>query len=552
MSVVDRLADELLDVIFDHNPIFATLTGMRERDHLLGGHSAQLQAELTARYTDVLERARALPADELSAEDAVTRAVVVQSAESALDQFEVRFADFAVTDDFIAPFAELLVAIPMTVCQTPEQTRAYLARLAEVPRVLEELGALNVAAIADGLLPVAHLVQGAIDYIERYLADPEADVLRGPVTDEAFAQELDRVLSEQVHPAYAKYRQLLIDEVLPHGRPEDKAGLCWLPDGERRYAKLAKLHTTTDRAPEELHRVGLDLIAKLADEYKEIGSRLWGTTDLAEIFEKMRTAPELRWTDAEEMLAAARAAVAKAEAVAPQWFGLLPKAKCEVREVPAAEAPANPAAYYMQPSLDGARPGIYFLNTYQAGERFRFGCEALAYHEAVPGHHFQISLSQELTDLPMLRRISVVTAYAEGWGLYTERLAEEMGLYSDDVARLGMLSMDSMRAARLVVDTGIHALGWSRQQVVDYLTENTPMPAVEISSETDRYISYPGQALAYMVGRLEILRLRAEAQAKLGERFDIRAFHDVVLSGGSLPLSVLADVVAAWAAEQQG
>ncbi|SDM77654.1 DUF885 domain-containing protein [Allokutzneria albata] len=549
MSAVDRLADELLDVIFDQNPVFATITGMRERDHLLGGFSQEFEAELIARYTDVLDRARALPVEGLSAQDAVTRAVVVHNAEAALEQFDVRFVDFTVTDDFIAPYAEMLTAIPMAVCQTPEHTRAYLARLGEIPRVLAELGERNVAAVADGLLPVAHLVQGAIDYIERYLADTEGDVLRGPVTDEAFIPELDRVLSEQVHPAYAKYRQLLIDEVLPHGRPEDKPGLCWLPEGERRYATLARLHTTTDRDPRELHRVGLDLIAKLAEEYKEIGSRLWGTTDLAEIFSRMRTDPDLRWRDADEMLTAARTAVAKAETAAPQWFNLQPESSCEVREVPAAEAPASPAAYYMSPSLDGSRPGIYFLNTYQASERFRFGCEALAFHEAVPGHHFQIAISQELTDLPMLRRVSVVNAYAEGWGLYTERLAEEMGLYSDDVMRLGMLSMDSMRAARLVVDSGVHALGWSRQQVVDYLTENTPMPAVEISSETDRYISYPGQALSYMVGRLEILRLRAEAERALGDRFDIRAFHDVVLSGGSLPLSVLSDVVAAWVAE---
>ncbi|MFB9908661.1 DUF885 domain-containing protein [Allokutzneria oryzae] len=550
MSAVAQLADELFEVMCDHNPVFATVTGLRERDHLLGGHTDEVRERFAARYTDIAARARALPADELGAEDAVTRAVIVQSAESALDQIDVRTDDFTVTDDFVAPYADLLNTLPMVVCQTPEQTRAYLARLAEIPRVLDELGQRNLLAVADGLLPVAHLTRGAIDYLDRYLADPEGDVLRRPVSDEEFLPELDRVLTEQVRPAYAEYRRLLAEQVLPHGRPEDRPGLCWLPDGESRYAKLARVHTTTDHEPRELHRIGLDLIAELAEEYKEIGSRLWGTTDLAEIFGRMRTDPALRWRDGEEMIAAAEAAVAKAEAAAPQWFGHLPETPCQVLAVPAAEAPAAPAAYYMWPSLDGSRPGTYFLNTYEATERFRFACEALAYHEAVPGHHFQLTVSQQLTDLPMLRRVSVVTAFAEGWGLYTERLAEEMGLYSDDVARLGMLSMDSMRAARLVVDTGLHALGWSRQQTVDYLVENTPMPLVEISSETDRYISYPGQALAYMVGRLEIQRLRAEAERELGDRFDIRGFHDLVLGGGSLPLSVLADVVAAWVAEQ--
>jgi uncharacterized protein (DUF885 family) len=201
----------------------------------------------------------------------------------------------------------------------------------------------------------------------------------------------------------------------------------------------------------------------------------------------------------------------------------------------------------MMPSLDGKRPGVYFANTYQAHERGRQTSEATAFHEAVPGHHFQQAISLELTGLPLLRRCADVNAYAEGWGLYCERLADEMGLYSGDVDRLGMLTLDSMRAGRLVVDTGLHSKGWSRQQAIDYLMTNTPMAPVEIVAEVDRYIAAPGQALSYMVGRLEIQRLRAEAARTLGDRFDIRAFHDLVLGGGPLPLSVLDQVVTRWA-----
>jgi uncharacterized protein (DUF885 family) len=203
----------------------------------------------------------------------------------------------------------------------------------------------------------------------------------------------------------------------------------------------------------------------------------------------------------------------------------------------------------MFPSSDGTRPGTYFANVHAATVRPRYVAEAIAFHEAIPGHHLQLSTALGLEDLPLLRRIGDFNAYVEGWGLYAERLAHEMGLYSDDVALLGMLTMDSMRAGRLVVDTGLHALGWSRRQAVDYLVENTPMAKVEIEAEIDRYITYPGQALSYMVGRLEILRIREAAEKALGERFDIKEFHDLVLGGGALPLSVLDAVVAEWVAE---
>jgi uncharacterized protein (DUF885 family) len=248
------------------------------------------------------------------------------------------------------------------------------------------------------------------------------------------------------------------------------------------------------------------------------------------------------------MLDSARDAVERAERAAPAWFGIMPTSRCVVEAVPEAEAPNAPAAYYSPTALDGSRPGTYYANTSRAQERYRYQSEAIAFHEAVPGHHFQITLAQEMTHLPMLRRLAGITSYLEGWGLYCERLADEMGLYSDDVARLGMLAADSMRAGRLVVDTGLHALGWSRTQAVDYLREHTPLALVEIESEVDRYIAAPGQALAYMVGRLEIQRIRAEAEQVLGDRFDIRAFHDVVLGGGPLPLAVLDEVVGAWAA----
>jgi uncharacterized protein (DUF885 family) len=372
----------------------------------------------------------------------------------------------------------------------------------------------------------------------------------GTVDTAAFAAERDRLIDGVVRRAFAQYRTVLADEIAPHARLDDRGGLCWLPDGEGTYDRLIRAHTTVARCAEELHRTGLELIERLGEEYRSIGGRVFGPIELPDLFERLRTDPALRWRDGAEILTTARAVIARAEQAAPLWFGRLPRQRCTVEAVPADEAPGAPGGNYLRAAMDGSRPAIYFANTCRAQGRDRYSAEAVAYHEAVPGHHIQVALAQELTDLPLLRRLAQIDAFAEGWGLYAERLADEMGLYSDDVARLGMLAGDSVRAARLVVDTGIHAHGWNRQRVIDFLRTNTPMPHVDIEPETDRYIADPGQALAYMVGRLEIERIRADARQALRERFDIRGFHDAVLGNGEIPLGALANVIDDWVAAQ--
>ncbi|MGH9060730.1 MAG: DUF885 domain-containing protein, partial [Acidimicrobiales bacterium] len=366
------------------------------------------------------------------------------------------------------------------------------------------------------------------------------------------AEERDRLLAEVVRPAFARYRAFLADEALPVAKPETEPGIGHLPGGQEKYQGLIRAETTTERTAQDLHDTGLRLAEGLAAEYRELGAKVFGTEDLAEIFARLRSDPELRWRDGEELLDGARSAITRAEAVAPEWFSRVPAARCVVAPVGEAEAASGTIAYYLPPSFDGSRPGTYYANTYEASSRPRFTSEATAFHEAVPGHHFQLSFVQELTGLPMLRRVVPLTAYLEGWGLYSERLADEMGLYLDDLTRLGMLTQDSMRAGRLVVDTGLHALGWSRQRAIDYLLENTPMAKLEIEAEVDRYVANPGQALGYMVGRLEIQRVRAEAERALGADFDIREFHDVVLGNGILPLSTLDDLVTEWVSARSG
>ncbi|MFJ6669729.1 DUF885 domain-containing protein [Actinosynnema sp. NPDC091369] len=538
MGTTAELADELLDLMFTLSPLGATVYGVPGYDHLLADHRAETERAARARAVDIADRARALPADD----DPVTRAVVVQQAEAIVDQIDALGVEYTITDSFFAPAGEVLTIMPTTVLSGPESERAYLDRLAGVPDFLRRIADRQLAGAAAGRTPVQHLVDAAVAHLDRYLA-AEEDPLARPAGSEAFDAERQRLLAEVVRPAFATYRDVIAGI---QGRPSDQVGLGWLPGGEAMYAALARAQTTTNRTPKELHQTGLDVMASLAHEYAELGQRVFGTSDVAEVLERMRTDPDLRWNTEDELITAAREAVARAEQAAPRWFGRVPEQRCQVEPVPAADAPGAPIAYYSPPTPDGLRAGTYYANTYRVQERFRYQAEAIAFHEAVPGHHFQITLAQQLTELPMLRRVASVTAYLEGWGLYTERLADEMGLYSDDVARLGMLAMDSMRAGRLVVDTGLHAHGWSRERAVEYMLENTPLALVEIENEVDRYIAAPGQALAYMVGRLEILRLRAAAEEALGERFDIRDFHDVLLGGGPLPLAVLGEVVTEW------
>lgn len=541
------LADELTALVFDTEPLNATLIGVPGYDDRLSDPSAEAEARSRALAVDIAARAKALTG--LSGQSAITAKVVAQQAGSVVDRIDSRMTEYTVTDLFVGPASGLLSFLPMVALPDADRAVSYLARLRAVPAYLDAVAVRHREGIAAGRVPVRRLVDNAAAHLDRYLAAGAPDPLLSQALtgeDKGFAAERERVVAEVVRPAFARYRQALVEEVAPHGRPEDRPGLCALPDGEAAYAALSRVHTTTDRTPDELHQTGLDLIAALREEYAELGERLFGTRDQAAIFQRLIEDPALRWRDGDELLDDARAAIERAEGEAPKWFGRLPSQRCQVEAVPATEAAGAPAAYYMSPSLDGLRPGVYYANTDRAEERDRFLSEVTAFHEAVPGHHFQLTLALELTDLPLLRRIADVNAYSEGWGLYTERLADEMGLYSDDLARIGMLAMDSMRAGRLVVDTGLHAKGWSRSRAVAYLRENTPLAALDINSEVDRYIAYPGQALSYMVGRLEIQRIRRAAEARLGADFDIRAFHDVVLCNGMLPLSVLDDVVSAW------
>ncbi|MCA8981237.1 MAG: DUF885 domain-containing protein, partial [Planctomycetes bacterium] len=349
-----------------------------------------------------------------------------------------------------------------------------------------------------------------------------------------------------------RYRAIVAEEILPFARSDDEPGFGALDGGLDYYRLQVRRHTSLALTPEEIHQLGLDELERIHEEMRELGARCFGTRDLAEIQARLRDDSELHFDTAEEVEAQAVECLGRAEAAVPALFGRLPVAPCEVVRVPDHEAPDTTIAYYRGPAPDGSRPGRYYVNTYAPTTRPRYEAEVLAYHEAVPGHHTQIAVAQELPGLPLFRRHGGVTAYVEGWALYTERLCEELGLYSGDTDRLGVLSFDAWRASRLVVDTGLHAFGWSRQRAVDFLVENTLLAPNNCENEVDRYIAWPGQALAYKLGQREILALRAEAEAALGESFRLSDFHDVVLGSGAVSLGALRTIVETWIASGGG
>jgi uncharacterized protein (DUF885 family) len=455
---------------------------------------------------------------------------------------------------FGSAHAEVIELVPKVSLTTSEQARSYIQRCSKLDRYLEQGAERLRTGLARGRAPVGRAVRDSIEQLDRYLAtDVDDDVLLiAPPPDweqsDEWRRDLRETITTIVRPAVAAYKHSL-SEIVSVSRPDDRCGLTWIEDGDSIYRDLVATHTTTDLSPERLHEMGIEVISRLEDEYRQLAGEVLGEPDVPSIFERLRSDPDLRFRRSRDVFEAAEAALRRAEAAVPNWFGRLPRTECVVREIPPIEAPTTTIAYYMPPAIDGSRPGTYWINTYEPETRPTYECEALAFHESVPGHHFQIALAQEL-DLPRFRRLAEFTAFVEGWALYTERLADEMGLYSSDLARLGMLSFDSWRACRLVVDTGIHAMGWSRQQAVEFMRNNSPQAFNNIETEVDRYIAMPGQALAYMVGRLEIERLRAEAESKLGAKFNAMGFHDALLEHGSVPLSTLSRLMDEWAERQ--
>ncbi len=495
-----------------------------------------------AQYERFASDARALATDALA--DEVLAATVAASATSdALGH--ASYAELTGPNMQMGLVSWMLPGLTAQPLVTAEHGRLYLKKIERFGDFADQLIERLREGVESGRVPLARHAADTAVKLSNLLADPDEPFAQQapptvfePEAGIKWANELSDHVARYLKPAVQRVIDELVGTTQPAGRPDERPGLMHVEGGLEQYRRLVKAHTTLDVAPEQVHAVGLEQIDRLEAEYVQLAGPLVGTTDIGAIYARLRDDPTLHHHNADDIVSDALAAFEKAKAAMGEWFGTLPIADCV-----ASATEVGALAYYRTPSADGSQPGHFFFNTSEPAMWATFQVAAIAFHESIPGHHLQLALAMENDDVHDLHRHLYLPGFGEGWGLYTERLCDEMGLYSDDWERVGMLFADSLRACRLVVDTGMHALGWTRQKSIDYMVDHSPMAVYEIEQEIDRYIGAPGQATSYMMGRLEIDSIRAAAEDRLGEAFDIKAFHDAVLSNGMVPLPVLRRIV---------
>jgi len=548
MTSARELADRVHQRWLEENPFAATMYGIPGYDDLVPDESEQGQAAWRAEVGRFLDEADAVAAGQLTSAEAVTLDCAKEAAAAEREAIDLAGAEYTVTAMQYAGPAAFLAVAARTVLVDPAAAEAYLSRLRRSGAWLDQIAARLRAGARKGRLPVAPLAEQAVTWAEGVLADPGGSPVlsprppRGWQATAVWEEQRQAAAEEVVYPALARW-VATVKELLPRARPSERAGLAYMPDGEEDYARAVRIYTTLPLSAAELHQTGLDHIAALEERAVELGTGL-GLSGVGEVFAALRdsngqVAPE-------EAIRRATAAVRRAEARAGEVFPAPLPPPCEVTPMPEVVAVSGAAPHYTPPRLDGGRPGTFWFNTKRPTAGTGWDTEVVAFHEAVPGHHLQLSRLQLLTSLPALQRQRSIAVFSEGWGLYAEQLAEEAGLYADERGLLGSISTSLMRATRLVVDTGIHAFGWSRERALAFMAEHVPMPREFLASEVDRYIVMPGQALAYLTGKLEILRIRDDARRRQGPAFSLPAFHGAVLDHGSLPMPTLARSISAW------
>jgi uncharacterized protein (DUF885 family) len=537
------------------DPLEATEIGDRRFDDRLPDLSPEARDRELARLRALRVEVEAVPEAALGGVDVVTRALLLGEIDADLARGACALEDWAVDarDGLQVAFLRLPELQPV---RTVAEGRAMVARWQAMPAAIDQANANLRRGLAAGKVATADEVKRVLAQLDDLLAKADADwPLRTPATaphpdwppgeQPAFARAIDAAIAGGIRPAFGRSRDLLRGEILPRARDGTRAGIANVPGGAACYLRLIKVHTSLDLSPIEIHKIGLAELDRIHADMARLGQEVFGVATLPALRARLRQ-PDQYFKTRDEIEAAARGALARAQAAEPRFLGKLPRTPAQVKRIDAFEEKDAPIAYYRPAAVDGTRPGTYYVNTYAPETRPRYEVEALAFHESVPGHHIQISIAQELTGLPEFRKHLGVTAFVEGWGLYAEGLADELGLYSGGRERIGRLNFDAWRACRLVVDTGIHALGWSREQAITFMETNALQERNDIVNEVDRYIAWPGQALAYKLGEREIRRLRADAQQRMGARFDLRAFHDHVLGSGAVSLPVLGKQIDRW------
>ena len=566
---LNTMYGEFWEEYLELNPITATFAGdPRYNAELPNFLTAGFEAQSKAFEQKYLDRARAIGTEGLTGQDRLSYDIFTLNRESALENY--KFPDrllpidqFQNIANYFAQFGSGTSAQPFV---TVKDYDDWLKRATQFPPILDQAIANMRDGVKAGIVQPRVLMEKVLPQLDANIVDDvEKSIFWGPITrmpKEFSAADRERLTASfrtlfgtQVLPAYKRLRAYIADEYLP--RTRDTFGMGALPNGAAWYAHKVRDNTTRSMTPAQVHQIGLDEVARIQDGMRAVAKDLGyakPTKTLAELkafFEWMKARNDMYFASRDELLAAYQKFHTDVDPLLPAYFNLRPKADYEVRLVEPFREASSSAGQYQGPSLDGKRAGIFFVNAYDLKARPRWALASLSLHEAAPGHHFQISLQRELSDLPMFRRFSSDTAYIEGWGLYAEYLGYEMGIYKDPVARFGALDAELWRAIRLVTDSGIHFKGWTRQQTLDYMFANSPTEQTRAVSEAERFAAIPGQALAYKIGQLKIVELRERAEKALGAKFDVKAFHDEVLKDGAIPLDVLDAKINRWIASKK-
>ena len=550
-SPVNALADRFWEAILELNPTTATVYGDERYNDRLEDPGPAGRAKARALMERTKAEAEAIEPDGLSIEDRITRDMLIVIADLGIEEDDQQLHQLAVVDQIGGPQTLLPQLCQFQPADTPERLDRFLTRLGAYREYMAANTEILREGMASGLTAPRIVAERTIEQIERLLAIPIDEAIvpaMAQVASDADREKVRDVVRDVVYPADAAFLELLRGDY--RAKTREQPGLWSAPDGDALYRTQIRAWTTLDLDPDEVHRIGLEELEAVDAGRREIARAAGFDGDVAAYRASLNDDPANTPRSKDELVARAAEDIERAMAVAPNWFGRLPRASCEVKPVEEFKEKDAPFAYYFPPSTDGTRSAIYYANGYDLPSRKYSKLASTTFHEAVPGHHFQITLEMENPNLITFRRLGarlVAGAYVEGWGLYSEKLADEMGLFRNDGERFGMLDAVAWRAARLVVDTGLHALRWDRQRSIEFML-SAGLSETDAVIETDRYIAWPGQALTYMIGCREIERLRGEIAGRDGPAFDLRSFHDAVLGHGSLPLATLARELPNWVA----
>ena len=551
-----KLFDEEWEWRLRDNPEQATNHGDRRYDDRLSDLSSDAWARRREHSREMLSRIRSIDRTKLSDPDKLNYDLFLYRAQQAVDglHFPSELTAVDQMDGIYMLLGELAQRMPRDSVKDYEN---FIARLRAYPRAVDETIALLQRGANAGITPPRIVLRSVADSISNQIVD---DPAQSPIYELAFAKtsvpdqerlrkEVLEALGTSVLPALRKLHAFWTTEYYPKTR--ESTGWTSVPQGKEWYAYRVRVETTTDLTPDQIHALGLSEVQRIRAEMEKVKELTGFKGSLSEFFAFLRTDPRFYYDSREALLAAYRDIAKRIDPELTRVFGRLPRLPYGVVPIPAYSEKTNTTAYYNAGAPEANRPGYYFVNLYDLKSRPKWEMEALSLHEAVPGHHLQIALAQELPDVPKFRRYGGYTAFVEGWALYGESLGPELGMYTDPYSKFGQLTYEMWRAVRLVVDTGMHAKGWSRQKAIDYFVANSSKPLHDIEVEIDRYLAWPGQALGYKLGELKIRELRARAEGELGAKFDIRGFHDQVLGAGPLPLSMLESRIDAWIAERK-